>query len=312
MTGNAPHVARAPHFEGGRKVVARMEAAVRGPHAPHWLGQVANGVWDVAVDTLADAPEPAAAPVDRRRADLRRAARLLGMFHAELDTWLEEGARTGSLIRLALHTTSGAAQCLTVVPDQHQVGFRLIADVGQETDRVMIDLVERLRSDQALSSQTVGGDPAAQPQIPVDGTVALHRTGGPDAAGRPAVWELPGRSPVHWIGLVDGTRLVGSSDRLADPGLEQYFALITPEARRKFYAELAVESGELLARARRMVHPVLPGALHTAVFDVEQGVLVLHQVGLHEVLVGVTLDQRQVAVVERELAVLAGALRSAR
>jgi hypothetical protein len=81
-------------------------------------------------------------------------------------------------------------------------------------------------------------------------------------------------------------------------------------ARRRFYEGFAAELVALTGRLDRLVRAPLGGPLDRLVLDVEQGALVVRRLGPREHLVGVTVDQEQVAGAEDALAALTRDLRA--
>ena len=291
-------------------VEVRLRAALAGGGAPRWLSQVAGGVPDLECDTLG--PDEDAV---RLRESFRNAGRLLSILFAEQDRQLEP-ARTGRLVRMALVAERGAGYCYSVVPSQHVVGFLpgAVADIAA-AEAAMVRLVDLLRRDVGLRTQNPGGlaaprrtaevevppgdagpEPDPPPFVTGDGAGALFDR---------ALAALDG-TVLHWLGHVREQTVVFAVDRFGDRRMARHFQLMSVPARRRFYTDFAEGVVALAGRLDRVARAPLGGPLDRLVLDVEQGALVVHRLGPREHLIGITLDQEQVARAERAVAALPG------
>src|SRR6266568_4500289 len=91
--------------------------AVARSAAPHHLAHFSGAVLDFSCDTLDS--------IDCRtpRARMVRMSQQLSLLFGGLDDTLRD-VRSGALIRLVVHTTSGASYCDQIVPGQLVVGTR--------------------------------------------------------------------------------------------------------------------------------------------------------------------------------------------
>lgn len=329
----APHVTRAAHMPGeGGAAERRLREHVSKPSAPRWIGQVGNGILDLHVDLLHDPGDHEPRTPDELaelRAECSRVARLLSMLCSEQDRRLEE-VRTGRLIRVVLQTDEAAAFCLSVVPGQHVVGFQLGLSPTRPnaavapSDRVMVELVNKRRTDLGVPSQDPGGLASRPTRQPVDdhdsdASPAARSAPSPmvtgEAAGEPPdslVATLRDRvlatvdpESLHWTELTRAGQPVFTIDQFGHPNMERHFELMTVEARRKFYGELATDAHSIVSRLGRAIHSVLGGPMRSVVLDVEQGAIAIHRLGPQEYLLGVTLSQDHVQELEVSMATLA-------
>ncbi|WP_214405380.1 hypothetical protein [Pseudonocardia lacus] len=296
------------------EVEDRLRAALAGPDAPRWLGQLVGGVPDLECDTLD------AGSSGRRREAFHNAGRLLSILFAEQDRRLEP-VRSGRLVRMAVRTRRGGAFCLSVVPGQHVVGF--VHDAGPQrvnaADRAMVELVDRLRADLGLRSQNPGGLAARREgEHPVTPSAGPNGTADESAlttAGDPAgpLFERTAAAVdgavLQWLGHVRDEAVVFTADRLADRRLARHFRLMSVPARRRFYEGFAAEVVALTGRLDRLARAPLGGPLDRLVLDMEQGALLVQRLGPREHLVAVTVDQERVAAAEEAIDALVGALR---
>ncbi|MCO1660426.1 hypothetical protein [Pseudonocardia humida] len=297
------------------EVEDRLRAALAGPGAPRWLGQLVGGVPDLECDTLG------AGSPGRLREAFHNSGRLLSILFAEQDRRLEP-ARSGRLVRMVVRTGRGGAFCLSVVPGQHVVGFA--HDVGPDgvaaAGAAMIGLVDRLRADLGLRSQNPGGlaarRDAAHPAAAGDGPEGPAGADPPTTAGVTAgplfdrAAALLDGAALQWVGHVRDEAVVFTADRFADRRLARHFRLMSAPARRRFYESFAAEVVPLTGRLDRLVRSPLGGPLDGLVLDLEQGALLVQRLGPREHLVGVTVDQERVAAAEEALAALTRSLRT--
>lgn len=281
-----------------------LRSTVAHPGAPQWIGHLVSGIQE------SDSSDPAAGrPAPARHS---RVARLVSMLCFEEDRQFEE-VQTGGLLRVVAEGEEGAVYCLPIVRGRHLVG--VLTGDGAPTavgaaDKVMIDLVDRLRADIGLTSLDVGGlardrgrygpRPEADADDPADSSPGAGRAlrGGPE---RDFLAPLIAPTQVHWAAVVRDRDVVASGDCFADARMDKYFVIAGQETRRRFYGEFARAAGPLMNRVGRLVRPAVGGPLRRLVLDVEQGVVVVHRIGPQEQLVGVTLDQSRVNDVERLL-----------
>ena len=137
---------------GGRRLLLPPRGrSLRGGRGPRYLAHYTDGVFDFAVNDVADGPDP-----------YGRVGHHVVNEVGALDAALEE-VRTGRLIRVVLRTDAGAVLCCSVVPREHLVGF--VPDVAAvwAADVELAELVTRLRARVSLGSQNPGGWLSAKP-----------------------------------------------------------------------------------------------------------------------------------------------------
>lgn len=296
------------HIDEWDEAISICDGAV-GPNGLHSVARITSGVTDFTVDAF---DELGVGEPEALRQACRGVARLVTSLASVQDEKLDE-VRTGRLIRFVLHGDRGAILCFSVVPGQFLVGFTLapvpdgvrltaVPEV-QAADETMAGLVLRLRRRLGLGSQNPGGfEPADRPSsdrsVPVvEGPVDRAEYGPIEAAVDPADLHLVAFKSPYADELV--------VDRLGHPLLSRFFGLTTVESRRKFYRDLARELPKTAGQAGRLVRASLDGALLRLVLDVEQGAVYCYRMSAGHYLIGVTLDQTQVATAEEKLARLA-------
>ena len=112
------------------------------------------------------------------------------------------------------------------------------------------------------------------------------------------------RAAVNPVGLqyvahFRDTALLSSTDRFDEKSLSHLFVRISPEARRRMYAELGAQVPARAVDLSQAVRTLLPSTLERVVLDVEQGAIFIHHLIGEEFLLGVTLSQNRVATADR-------------
>jgi hypothetical protein len=323
LISSAGHIGAGYH---GRTNACR-EAVLRG-HGLHHIAHYANGVYEFAVDVLADpalADELAGASVARKRADCVQVGRELSYRALSLDRSLQE-VQSGALIRTVLQSAKGTLFCNSVLPREHIVALTLDRSARsrpevplsqlplvQDADRAAAELVTTLRDELSQGSQNPGGWSTRKP---IDATaVAGAGSGGPL---RPAALEKGREDPLgdacraavstedlHYIAHFRGSELRFSVDLLDDRALSRFFLRISSPARRKFYADLGRQFNDLARQLAQVVRPAIGGPLSRIVLDVEQGAIYFYRLTAEHHLLGVTLDQRRVSEADDKIAQLA-------
>lgn len=322
-----PHVWAAQHVGAEiERVRALFAAAVDPAGGVHALIEVNSGTEDLSFDVL-DAPElaghlPSQDPGELR-AGCRSAARLVSSFTISKEERLDE-AGTGRLIRTVLHGDGGAVLCYSVVPGQYLVGFvfgpatalpdTLLCDIPlvDAADRAMTRLVNQLRHRMELPPQDAGGwadDSALSAPADTGGQTASDRahvypndTGGPEFD---PLLELVDNADLHFVSRVRARNVDMTVDHFGHSELRVPTGLGTPDARRKFYLDLAQELFHAAAQQGRLVRSTVGGTLRRLVLDVEQGAVYFYRLTAGDYLVGVTLYQRQVNASDRKMSLLA-------
>jgi hypothetical protein len=288
------------HVEG------RMREVIERPGAPEWLCQyidtVSGAVCHRSDSTTVQEPD---------RTDFGTAGRLFSILFTELDRRLS-GARTGRLIRVAVQTDDGGAYCYAVVPGNHIVGIQRVERPAgtTATDRLIIELVDRLRADIGQPDLDFGGV-SSRRAAELRGPRPSLGSGGPSWSGEPphvvgdtadpqydwAVSALDGQV-LQWLAVVQDRAAVFIADRFDDEAAEKFFMAMGVEGRRRFYEEFAGDLTMFARRLDRMLRNVLGGPLVRLVLDLQEGALVVHRLGPRRYLLGITLDQTKAAFAE--------------
>lgn len=325
MTG--PRVYQAPHVDAGwDDVVEMLLTAVRGEHLLCHLGHYTDGFDDLAVDVLGGQDTD---HEEHRPEDYLAAARTLSSAVSELEADLVR-VRTGSLIRAVLQTGEGAAYCDAVVPDQHLVGFAktepppaglpwTAARNVRAADELTSKLATGLRARVSRQSLNPGGwqtahdpdddvDPAL---VPVARPGSLRETGDVTSALADQCRKFVDSRDLHHVAWwVDGEP-VFTIDVFDDTKVGRFFNEgITVAQRRRYYDDLCRRLPALVTQFGRICRKTLGGRLERVVLDVEQGAIYYYRVRACQFLVGVTLDQNEVASADEKVARLAAAARA--
>ncbi|MFI6908271.1 hypothetical protein ACIBKY_43910 [Nonomuraea sp. NPDC050394] len=114
---------------------------------------------------------------------------------------------------------------------------------------------------------------------------------------------------LHFVGYFLGEQCLFYTDVLEDADLAHFFHDTDPEQRRELYLQAGRQMLWLTARLDRQLSRIESGILIRTVLDVERGALYFHWVDAGLYLVGVTLDQRKVDVVDDKMARLVDIIR---
>jgi hypothetical protein len=188
-------------------------------------------------------------------------------------------------------------------------------------DRSTAALVDAMRAQLRLGPQNLGGwlserpavtgTPEAAPATPLARPAPGGR--GPAVAG---TLDLPGDlaaefqaqtgpDALHYVAYCRAGEPRFALDHFDHPGLRTFFEQSTPDAQRRFYGDFARDLAGRAVQLGKIVRPVLGRRMARMVLDVEQGAIFYYRVGPGEYLVGVTLDQREVATADDRLGRLA-------
>ncbi|MBN1174029.1 MAG: hypothetical protein JXA67_17785 [Micromonosporaceae bacterium] len=266
--------------------------------------EVAGRPEDTAIGGLLSArvdPEP-----EQGRAVLEQIGQQLGLTAGYLDRRLS-GLRSGRIIRLVVQSDRGAFLCNSVVPDQYIAGGVLVAEPApagppvvrhpriDEADQRLSTAATNLRGLASQGDQSPGGFRFREDAIPTDEPsqppVLMGRPDHPLAALCQAAVTPHG---LHYCAFhqADGSRV--SADILGDELLTQFFAVIRPAERRRFYQGFEPEFAAVVGELCRTVSPVIGPPLNRVVLDVEQGALYFNRLGHGTYLIGVTVNQWRV------------------
>ncbi|MFD7080976.1 hypothetical protein [Streptomyces sp. NPDC059918] len=231
---------------------------------------------------------------------------------------------TGELMRTVVANGEGCLWGGRVKPGEYLAAVTDSAEGTDAMDTAMNALVTRIRTEvHRLPDELPGGDPAARPVLSrVDeGRTRLRVDFGTAATPEPAYEE---RLRALWLGHLNTNdlqyaayyrdwTLVCAGDVFESDDLGPKFLGVSVRTRRTAYRELSRSlRGHLirLADALGLVAPARADrpAVERLVLDVQEGAIYLVWTSSREFLVGVTLDQTQVANADAQLQRLAGAV----
>ncbi|WP_164842456.1 hypothetical protein [Actinoplanes solisilvae] len=318
-----PTVAPTRRLPGGARVWGPDNAAVdlvagvvgKTPQIAY-IGQFTYAAPDYTVDTLADAA------LERPIAGLTRT---LADNMVRLDAELSD-AQTGRLIRIFLVADGGAAHCTEVANGRHLAGVTLLeADAGQapldaarRADSVFADLTNQLRRQMSQRPLDYGGW-LAQAEIgsrpaPVDcssGVTVAPRIDASDERAAEICLDHVGCRQLHYAAVYRQSDEIASVDVMHHPALDRFnFDDDSVEERRHFYAHFGLRIGRYLNDLTISAEPVIGPSVRHIVLDVERGALFFHRLDPSTYVVGVSLDQDEVATAELQIAALAQDLRT--
>jgi hypothetical protein len=318
----APVATRASHVDTRFDAAcARCRDALSETPELHYLGHYTDGAYDFSYDRLDEHfPQPDRTEYERIGVQVTNAVR-------GLDRGLQE-VKTGALIRTVVHARHGLVICDSARPNEHVVGFShaagALATEGaalsllpavREVDRAIAGLVTTLRQQVSLGSQNPGAWASAKPEeaaLPLVDTVAVapHVTGSAGDRVSTLMRDRVHPSDLHLVALCRGARIEFWADQLDHPQLGPYFQEISVSERRLFYENMCHTLPMTVRKLGRMTASAIGGKVERVVLDVEQGAIYYYRIGPGEYLVGVTLDQRQVARSDDKVAEIALACRS--
>ncbi|MFF4105315.1 hypothetical protein [Streptomyces sp. NPDC001903] len=330
MAAPAPHGTQtltehhwAPERHG--RITSLCEEAVASTPGIRSLSHFGNGILDFVICRAERSPLGAMIgdPGDERDEESLSGSRLL--LSAQDVGVLLQPLGTGELMRTVVANRGGSLWGGRVKPGEYLAAVADTADSTDAMDTAMNALVTRIRTEvHRLSDELPGGDPAAKPGLSsVDGgRTPLRVDFGTAATPEPAYEE---RLRALWLGHVNTTdlqyaayyrdwTLVCAGDVFESDDLGPKFLSVSVRTRRSAYRELSRSlRGHLirLADALGLVAPAQAGlpAVERLILDVQEGAVYLVWISPREFLVGVTLDQTQVANADAQLQRLAGAVR---
>ncbi|SDS53884.1 hypothetical protein [Actinoplanes derwentensis] len=307
----------ADHFQAAYPMLRPLVLAQVADGGPlHHLAQCRNGVLDYSLDVLGDGT-PMQRLADSGWAD-SSLDQQLAMTVTQLNRRLAD-AVTGELIRVVVECDDGGVICDSIVPGIHLIGAVAFDDDGgpdararvAEADRGVALVASEVRNRLRLGSLNFGS--YETPSVPEASHPDRPRLFTSGATGHPhfslCVAALDTRD-VHYVAFYRGGSLLFAVDVFDDGGVEHFFAFIARTTRRRFYEKVCNDSEAIVADLCRSAWPLVDLPPNRVVLDVEQGAIFFFQLSGDDYLVGVTLDQTQVANSDQKLHELAGAIRS--
>jgi hypothetical protein len=306
LRADGPVERRAPHTEDqGDEQLALCRAAISGGRGLRYLAHYTNGVFDFAVHDLDPVPDD-----DPHE----RTGRHFSSETSELDRALR-GVRSGQLIRVVLQTRDGAIYCCSVVPNEYLVGFALDAAQVRSADVATAELVTELRRLAGQGAQNPGGWFAAKPVGEDTGDFPVQRGSGDpryenhdETTGFEPCRAAVSVADLHYVALWRNGAPSVVADHLEHRSVARFLGRVDADARRRRYREFGAQLPTIVGQLSRSVESVLGIRTTRLTLDLEQGAIYYRRVRAGEFLVGVTLDQDQVAHTEDKIAELSGQL----
>ncbi|MEU5885359.1 hypothetical protein ABZ835_00745 [Streptomyces sp. NPDC047461] len=311
--GRRPEVRRAAHVTDDSDAFIDLCAEALSEAGLHHVAAYRWGVFNYSVDLLDRLPESQGAGFGGTEQEVRRErfVRLGRQLHYVLGRMdhVLRSVDSGRLIRSVLQLSDGAVFHYYFRVDDYLTGVSLGADSVDAGDRAMADLVGAFRHQIGLPLMNPGGY-ETEPPLPVvrpwSEVKKPHRVTEGDWG--PAVPEVLARcteavspSGLHYAGYVaPGTGRL-SADVFNDPSLSRFFGGLSRDVRRTRYAELGERLHYVVARLNQSLRAIMPGRLSRVVLDVEEGALFYVDRPGDHFLLGVTLDQSQVAHADQQM-----------
>lgn len=288
---------------------------VRHAGAPRHLAKYDHGVYELAVDMLDD-PELLAAGTGasaQKRDAYRTCGQQLAFLMTALDQKLAE-AETGRLIRMVCHAERGALFCTTVTPQNYVLGIAFGAaalerrgapilpqvELVRDADKCTCELADHLRGWLGLPLQNLGGWASHKPL-----TAAEISRDRPEPTGENLAAALAPNSLIYLARNRQGT-IVEEADLFDhDEVAAARPAHLNAGSVRSFYRRLTNEFGMHSRQLGQTTRQAVRGRMLRIVLDVEQGAVYYYRLGPADYLVGVTVNQSQVARADEEVGALA-------
>ncbi|MFD0318180.1 hypothetical protein [Streptomyces flavalbus] len=277
----------------------------------HHVAEYRWGVFDYSVDILDRLPGSQGGgfggdDLDVRRDRFIRLGRQLHYVLGRMDHVLRS-VDSGRLIRSVLQLGDGAVFHYYFRADDYLTGYSLGAGTADAGDRAMADLVGRFRQEMGLPVMNWGGfgsedDPPRERTVVKEPHRIVEGDWGstePELLARCA--EAVSPDGLHYAGCVGPGIGRLSADVFNDPSLSRFFGGLTRDQRRTRYAELGDRLHYVVARLNQSLRAIVPGSLSRVVLDVEEGALFYVDRPGDHFLLGVTLDQSQVARADQQM-----------
>ncbi len=282
----------------------------------HYLGHYTEGAYDFSYDRLDSiSGQPDRMDYERIGVQVTNASR-------GFDRLLQE-AKTGALIRTVVHGQQGLVICDSARPTEHVVGFShaptalpaegaLLSRLpgACNVDEALSVLVTELRKQVSLGSQNPGSWISAKPDDvvfpPVDEpAIKPYVEGTADTRMTMLFLNQVDPADLQLVAYCRPGQVEFSADQLDHPQLGPYFQEISVTERRLFYQYICRYFPIIVRKLGRITATATGGKVERLVLDVEQGAFYYYRICPGEYLVGVTIDQRQVASADDKIGELA-------
>ncbi|MEU5552570.1 hypothetical protein ABZ738_22600 [Micromonospora sp. NPDC047793] len=209
---------------------------------------------------------------------------------------------TGALIRVVTHCDGGAVLCNTIMQGERAVGVALDPssrhslrdEPTRQADMAVAELVTELRAGFGQRSQDPGGFQNAE----LDNSLRwvppeIH--GDLDARIRAVLDPLD----LQYVAVLHEGRLIVVNDVFDEGATEVFFrAGHTPAGRRDFYARFLPTLQQHSLDIGGIVNATIGRNMRRLVLDVQRGAICAYRVDPRTTLVGITLNQDQVALTD--------------
>ncbi|WP_063836209.1 hypothetical protein [Actinacidiphila yeochonensis] len=300
------------HWTAKDSPVVRACVAAVAEHGPAFrsVAHYSHGVLDFAVRPRGSAPLRTPRTVSGRLLAAEGwPGRHLVVCVEDFDRALQR-LETGELMRLVVEAPDGGMYCARIRAGQHLVGVTQSGDTVAELDDGLNLLVTRIRREvHHLPDELLGGDGKLVPAEPA-GTGELHweaalSAGGPGSpASLRSVWDDHVNAVnLQYAAYYRDWTAVCAGDAFDDPDLGVRLGSIPSGERRAMYRDLAGRLRADITRLRQILRPVSDQQIRRLVLDVQEGAVYIHWFGHGPgtFLLGVTVDQPQVALAEERL-----------
>jgi hypothetical protein len=285
-----------------------------------YVSQFTYAAANFTVDTLSDDDGP-------REKAITLLTRVLADHMVRLDAELSD-AQTGRLIRIFLVADGGAAHCTEVANGRHLAAVTLLEpdepgdaplDAARRADNVIADLTNQLRRQMSqrpldyggwLAQAEIGDRPAPADCAPGSVPVAPRVDARDDRVAEICLSHVDCRQ-LHYAAVYRQSEEIASVDVLHHPALERFnYSDDSVDERRRFYAHFGRRIGRYLNDLTISAEPAIGPSVRHIVLDVERGAVFFHRLDASTYVVGVSLDQDEVATAELQIAALAQDLRT--
>lgn len=325
-----PETLREFHWSEDRhgRITALCEETVAAQPAVRSLSHYSNGILDFAVCRSGRSPLSSLVtdPDEELQEEALPGSRLL-LCTQDLGAVLRP-LGTGELMRTVVANARGGLWGGRVKPGEFLAALADEADHTVPMDAAMNRLTTRIRTDvHSLPDELPGGDPTAKPRLAPAGAhvpslrLDFGTAAVPEKEYERQLNELWRRQvnevDLQYAGYYRDWTLVCAGDAFDSPALGPRFMDVSVRARRTAYRDLSRVLRGHLVRLTDALHLVAPATrgrppLDRLVLDVQEGAVFVVWVSPHEFVIGVTLDQIQVAHAEHRLHRLVRELRELR
>lgn len=320
---------QARHLTGGlrlvgadNEVVPLVARAFKTETGIRHAGQYTYTVPDFTVDSLelwateSDRPPDS---YDQLLSPIELLGRNLSDCLTRLDGELAD-ARTGRLVRIFIVAERGAVHCNEVTIGRHLVVVSLPAEAAEltlvparEADSEVADLTNRLRDVLKQKPFDYGGwlgyadrdAVAPDPECGLTGRSVEPFVEDRDADAARACLAQVACQDLHYAAVYSDGERIAAADVMHHRDLERYLYNNTVDDRRRFYAALGLRISDYVRELAAPARQVIGRSVRHLVLDVERGAVYFHRIRPRAYVVGVTLDQSQVAAAEQKVVAIA-------